>query len=324
MKQEKFLVIRRDNIGDLICTLPLLRAIRQQRPDARLIVLANSYNAPVLNGNPDINAVFSYQKAKHLDVGEGRFSTLWQRLKMTMQLRGEHFDWIVLPGGYQSSSERFAKLIGARNVARLAADDYSPELHEVELACRLLPKIGLDYQTPNAIIYPDDKEVAKIIPLLSKGKRFIAIHISARKISQRWSAENFVQLIQQLNDQDPEISFLLLWAPGNDADPKHPGDDAKAQSIITATRSLPVVPFATKSLEALIAVLSRAETVVCCDGGAMHIAAGLAKPIVCLFGESDAVRWRPWGTRHELLQTSERNVDAISVATVVSAYQRLR
>lgn len=41
----KILIIRRDNIGDLICTTPLFEAIRQHYPDAYLAALVNSYNA---------------------------------------------------------------------------------------------------------------------------------------------------------------------------------------------------------------------------------------------------------------------------------------
>jgi len=34
------LVIRRDNIGDLVCTTPLVRALRHQLPNARIEFLA--------------------------------------------------------------------------------------------------------------------------------------------------------------------------------------------------------------------------------------------------------------------------------------------
>ena len=55
----------------------------------------------------------------------------------------------------------------------------------------------------------------------------------------------------------------------------------------------------------------------------MHLAAALKKPIVCLFGNSDAGRWRPWGVPYELLQPASRNVADISVDQVLAAYDRL-
>ncbi|MBK7766696.1 MAG: hypothetical protein IPI44_11590 [Sulfuritalea sp.] len=59
------------------------------------------------------------------------------------------------------------------------------------------------------------------------------------------------------------------------------------------------------------------------DGGAMHIAAGLRKPIVCLFGNSDATRWRPWHVPHMLLQPLSRDVADICVEEVLAAWRNL-
>ncbi len=51
---RRILVIRRDNIGDLLCTTPLLSALRRRFPEAWIGALVNSYTAPVLAGNPDV------------------------------------------------------------------------------------------------------------------------------------------------------------------------------------------------------------------------------------------------------------------------------
>jgi ADP-heptose:LPS heptosyltransferase len=187
----------------------------------------------------------------------------------------------------------------------------------------LLTKVGLTYQAPNASIYPDPIETGTVNAVLGNRKKWVAIHISARKISQRWPAEQFAGLIQQLATTDPELGFLLLWAPGDEGDPKHPGDNAKAQAIISASKGLPVVPFPTYTLESLIAALSLADSVICCDGGAMHVAAGLGKPIACLFGDSDPARWRPWGVSYQLLQAKTRRVNDIDIAAVLGAWRLL-
>ena len=85
---QQILVIRRDNIGDLVCTTPLLTALRRQYPQAWIGVLANSYNAPVLQGNPDLDAVFCYRKLKHVDGGWGeKWRALVERWQMLWRLR---------------------------------------------------------------------------------------------------------------------------------------------------------------------------------------------------------------------------------------------
>ena len=67
---NRILVIRRDNIGDLVCTTPLLAALRRRFPAAWIGALVNSYNATVLDRNPDLDEVFVYRKLKHLGPGE--------------------------------------------------------------------------------------------------------------------------------------------------------------------------------------------------------------------------------------------------------------
>ena len=76
-------------------------------------------------------------------------------------------------------------------------------------------------------------------------------------------------------------------------------------------------------LEALIAGLSVCERVICSDGGAMHIAAALGKPILCFFGNSGATRWRPWGVPHVLLQPPSLNAADVSVEQAHAGYERL-
>ena len=68
----KILVIRRDNIGDLVCTTPLISALRLRYPRAHIAALVNTYNRQVLEGHPDLDAVYAYAKAKHRLPGAER------------------------------------------------------------------------------------------------------------------------------------------------------------------------------------------------------------------------------------------------------------
>ncbi|MCK7500105.1 MAG: hypothetical protein MZW92_64610 [Comamonadaceae bacterium] len=50
---SRILIVRRDNIGDLVCTTPMIRMLRRHHPDAWIAALVTRYNAEVLAGNPD-------------------------------------------------------------------------------------------------------------------------------------------------------------------------------------------------------------------------------------------------------------------------------
>jgi ADP-heptose:LPS heptosyltransferase len=322
----KILVIRRDNIGDLVCTTPLLRALRSQLPAARIVALATRYSAAVLAGNPDLDYFCSYTKVKHRAPGESVLGIYVQRIRTILSLRRERFDWILLPGGAQASSLRFARLIGGTRLLVRGNEDTVAGLHEVEQSCHLLVRMGLHYETPAPRVVPAPDQLARIDKLIARTfpqrpARLVGLHISARKPSQRWPAESFAQLAQRLAAED--TGLLLLWAPGSADNARHPGDCDKAARVLELTAGLPIVPVPTRHLEYLIAALSICDALICSDGGAMHVAAGLGKPIVCLFGQSTAARWHPWSQGYELLQMPSMEVKDISVDAVARAYATL-
>ncbi len=315
----KFLIIRRDNIGDLLCTTPLATALRQRYPDAWIGVLTNSYAAPALANNPDIDETLVYEKGKHLPSFGARLKALVRRVALIARLRRLRIDVALLPAsGDQRSAERFAAMSGAVRVIR-ANDVPAHGSHEVEMSFRCATALGIDGPPPAmTLVAPPVSTMA----MPAGDGPLIGLHISARKVPQRWPIERFAELAGRLHG-DYGARFLLFWAPGAANDPKHPGDDDKAADLVARTSGLPVVAMPTHELSELIAGLSLCDAVVCSDGGAMHIAAALGKPIVCFFGNSDAARWQPWGVPVELLQPKSRDVTDIAVDDAMAAYRRL-
>lgn len=329
----RILVVRRDNIGDLVCTTPLFTALRRRFPEAWIGALVNSYNAPVLQGNPDLSEIFAYRKLKHRDEGESLLSNLRTRYRLIRALRRQSLDYIVLAGN-AARAMGLARLLRGKSVVGLATAGARPDVaieageakHEVEITFRLAQAFGIGGPPPAPSVFPDEGALGRlrseIAARLPGVKRLLGIHISARKPSQRWPGERFAELAREIVRQG-NVGMLLFWSPGAGSDPRHPGDDEKAQTLALELRNLPLVSVPTPNLDELIAGLSLCDRVICSDGGAMHLAAALAKPTVCLFGRSDAARWRPWGAPHELLQPASRDVRDIGVGDVLDALRRL-
>lgn len=334
----RVLVIRRDNIGDLVCTTPMIAALRQRFPQGRIAVLVNTYNEAVLAGNPDVNAVYAYQKAKHRG-GRSVLSVYADRFRLLMALRREKFDYAILATpGFAPHALRLARLAGARKVLGYTerggghahidmALPYDPgaKTHEVEQVFALLKALGIEGVPPAARVYADPEERRKVEETLPRrGGRMliVGVHISARRSRQQWPAEKFAALIRAIV-QRYSVGVLLLWSPGDADNPMHPGDDDKARAIVESCAGLPLVACSTETLARLIAALSLCDCVVCADGGAMHLAAALDKPILCFFGDSPPDRWRPWKTRHEMLQAASRDVRDLSVEQALAGLERL-
>lgn len=339
MKAPRFLIIRRDNIGDLVCTTPLIAAIRQKHPHAWIGVVANSYNAPVLEGNSDIDAIYAYRKAKHGETSA--LGAAWERVRMVASLRRRALDYaIVATPADRDRGLRIARFVGAKHViafvrpgarapgvdTRVPLSDHETE-HEVELVWRAGRALGLEGAAPPLKVVAADEVVTRVRSAIEECRwtatgPLVALHVSARKPSQRWPAEQFAMLIRRLHEAR-DARFILLWAPGAKANAMHPGDDEKAEQVIAATRDVPVQPWPTLQLRELIGALAACDVAVLADGGASHIAAALGKPLVVFFGQSDPRRWRPWGVQSEILQPVSRNVADITVDEALSAFQRL-
>jgi ADP-heptose:LPS heptosyltransferase len=335
---SSILVVRRDNIGDLVCTTPLLAALRARFPSTWIGVYANSYNAPVLAGHPAIDEVLAYRKAKHYRDASG-FSLLVERMRQIVALRRRRLDWVVLATpADQPRLRRFARLLAPHRIAGFVADsasrhglDYAValdavrDLHEVETVFRLAGAFGIEGAPPPLQLTVDAAErerVAGAVGRLPPGGPIVGVHVSARKPSQRWPAERFVALMRALRERHG-ARFLLFWSPGPADHPQHPGDDDKARAITAGLTGVPVLAWATHALPALVAGLAACDRVVCSDGGAMHVAAALGKPILCFFGKSDATRWRPWGVPFELLQPASRDVADVTVDQALAAFDSL-
>ena len=333
----KLLVVRRDNIGDLVCTTPLLAALRKAKPGAWIGALVNSYNAPVLERNPHVDAVVAYRKLKHLAPGESALGALRERIVSLWRLREEKLDAVLLATpGQATRGLRLARWLAPKAIAgfddgsaaarrldlRVPRGDLERR-HEVEHVMALARLFGAEADTfPRLVLEPDPREVeAARASLASRPGRKVAVHISARRARQRWPAERFVALLGALADQG--ASPVLLWSPGPAGHPQHPGDDEKAAGIAAALGARRVLAWPTPRLANLIGMLAACETVICPDGGAMHLAAALQKPVVALFGDSPVARWRPWGVPHRVLTAPSRDVADLSVEQVLLADEAL-
>lgn len=334
----RILIIRRDNIGDLACTTPAIAALRERYPKGRLVALVNTYNEAVLTGNPNLDAVYAYEKGKHRGA-RSLVSVYADRVRMILALRREKLDYAILATpGFSAHALRHARLVGARHVLGYAAPgkahaqpdialpyDRDRETHEVERVFGLLRALGIQGSPPPMRVFPDPGEVGDLRTAISTpGTQtpVIGVHVSARRPNQQWPVERYAELIKGIATRYA-ARILLLWSPGEADNPMHPGDDAKANEIARLCADTPLFPCATQSLSRLIAALAVCERVVCTDGGAMHLAAALGKPILCFFGDSSAARWRPWKVPHELLQPPTRNLKDLGVGEAFDGFERL-
>src|SRR3990172_10138246 len=191
------LVIRRDNIGDLVCTTPLIHALREHFPKARVCVLVNSYNRPVVENNPDIDTVYAYMKAKHREPGQSALVVYWKRLQLMRELRRQRFDYAIIAGAhFLPRALGLGRAIkpkhlngftepGKRGVERIDTGvpyTLPQPLHEAQDIFRLLAPLGIHGEPPAVRVFPSTAVSAQAQQALrAKGlaaDNVIRVHIS--------------------------------------------------------------------------------------------------------------------------------------------------
>src|SRR6185503_2178278 len=185
----RILLLRRDNIGDLVCTTPLLAALRAQLPRAWLGALVTTYNADVLAGNPALDEIFVYEKLKHRSGS--LLSHLRTRLGQVSRLRQQSLDCVLVPAPAAQALKLARSLKPGQVIA--SPTRFSPQLHEVERVFELAHSLGLSGKPAALQVFVDSKRQAELQRQLGPGD-FVAIHISARRPAQQWPLERYAAL----------------------------------------------------------------------------------------------------------------------------------
>jgi len=304
------LIIRRDNIGDLLCTTPLLRGLKDQLKVSRLDVVTNSYVAPVLKGSHLIDSLYIYNKLKH---GHTSFlKAAFERVRLIFNLRKNHYDYILAFDHRALNLTRYLR----KTKVLTPIQDWANQT-EVERAWELGQRLGL-IGVPGPLALPLYSSSSDI-----KNTQILGIHISARRVRQQYPIAQWIKLIRALHDLDTKLTFHIFWSPGDSKSPMHPGDDDKAEILKEELKDLPVNFMPTPTLESLIKSIQTCGSMIMVDGGAMHIAAALNRPIVALFGDSNPKRWRPWGVPYKILQKNTEHVKDIEPSKIIDAWLNL-
>jgi len=335
---KNILVIRRDNIGDMVCTTPLLEGLKRTFPDAKLTLLVNKIAEDVVQHNPHVDRLFVYKKAKHRATHETALGVYWQRLKIMLALRQTHFDATILANPVPCKySLRLAKLAGARNIIGSALPDAQLERpfrksdfrgnHQVEHTYSYLSALTDDVpDVPPLRLYLSDAECAaanqRVASAFPTPGCVYGVHISSRSPKRRWPLAYYAAFITRLLE-DEQARVLVFWSPQGTLDPHDKGDGTRADELMQLVNSPRVARYPTASVRDVMAGFYCCEQILCSDGGQMHLAAGLHKKQVVFFGDTNASLWHPWSGDYQIMQTASGECCDIPPETVWQAWQRL-
>ena len=335
---KNILVIRRDNIGDMVCTTPLLEGLKRTFPDAKITLLVNKIAQDVVSNNPHVDRLYVYKKAKHRGKNETTLGVYWQRVKIMLALRKTRFDATILANPVPCKySLRLANMAGAHNIIGAALPDVQLDhpfrksdfqgSHQVEHTFSYLSALTDNLpEVPSVNLYLTDAEreaaKARVAQSFTSAGRVYGVHISSRSPKRRWPIASYAAFINKLLE-DEQARVLVFWSPQGTLDPHDKGDEARADELMALVNSPRVARYPTASVREVIAGFDCCEQILCSDGGQMHLAAGLHKKQVVFFGDTNASQWHPWSGEYQIMQTDSGECRDISPETVWQAWQKL-
>ncbi len=291
--EKRILLVRNDNVGDLICTIPSIEALRKKYPNNQIDIVVNSYNYSAIDKNPFVNKIYCYTKPKHkksffdkLKAGLGKLSILLKIIK-------EKYDVvIVFRSDYSKSAELFSNItnakykIGVKNPK--GKDNFNIHIpidnkkHEVEFCFDCLNPLGIKYENEKTRYYIPNE-------LTNKYKEYsnhILFHISSRIKENQYSNENFLKVINGLMD----YNILISAEPVNFADAEYIESNSHAKFIKTS------------SLTDLGGLIKNAKLFITLDGGAMHLGPAVGTKTISISGKTNMDKWYPWGYKEYVIQ----------------------
>lgn len=295
--RPRILVIRRNRMGDMICTLPLLQALRRHHPQAHLTVACDPPGAPIAGACDAVDDVVV------LETGWNRWLTA---IREAARLQG--YDWVIAAkGGFDRRLALLTRLTnGTRRIGfetqpgegaayftdRVAMPPDPHVEHQIETQLRLLGPLGIPIPAfdPGMLRIPlpgEARETAALVfaaPPFARHPDAVLLNLSSNR-TIKFTLDDYAALIRRLL-AETSVSIGLISMPH---------EHAMAQKFAELFPGDRVTVLATPRVIDLAALLECARALVTPEGGAGHLASIAQTPAVVLWSEGPHGKWRPRG-----------------------------
>ncbi len=319
-------------IGDLVLATPILRALREKYPDARITLLGKQHAAELLENSGLVDDVIVFDLPWTASGGTRKYDPrrydLAQWKALADDLRKRHFDLTIdarmdlrsnvvafMSGaprrvgfGFGGGSFLLTDAVNAQPDAHHRVVDWMTLMSALSDSRDTESAESLARRLPPLLKVSDAEREAAAKTLAAHGitdtDTVIAIHAGARDERRRWPMRNFANVARALATRHGAKIVQFLEPGANEPAP------GVADAVLRTT------------LREMMAILDRCDLFLCNDSGPMHIADALDVPVVAIFLTGNPVWHRPFrefqkvvgaGTGHDFLE-APTEADAIQAA----------
>ena len=306
---RSILLIQLGDIGDVVLSLPSIRALRESYPHSNLIVAVREKAKELIEDSPWATGVISINKEK-----AGFIRILNRQWGFFSYLRRFHFDLAIdLRTGSRGAILAFlsgagrrigfyacdGKLWRNRLFTHLAYLEGKPGQHLADYYLNLLLAYNLKAKSiwPEMQIPREKQERAAALfkkEKIPSGRPVITIQPFSLWQYKEWGKDKYIQVVKQIRDEY-DLPVIIAGSP----------EEKDRADEITRMGGKNVFNFAGKtSIGMFAAVLQASGLFIGGDSAGMHIAAAVGTPTVCIFGPSSSVAWGPRGKHHTIVYSN--------------------
>ena len=292
------LVIRGGALGDFLLTLPTLRMLKTELPEAEVEVLGYR---PIVDLALKAGAADRVRSIEHGPLA--RFfvpdATLDRGWCDYFQSFHVIFSFLHDPEGvFRTNLER----TGAKTIYQgtwKVSDDAS-DGHAAEQLARVCERLALWLDDPAPVLRP---------PLPAPERRGLVVHPGSGSPRKNWPLQRWAEAGPFLASLLPKGESLVLVSGE--------AEDEWIDELLEAWKNLPVRHLRHLPLGELADALAGCRAFLGHDSGVSHLAASCGVPCLLLFGPTEPAIWAPRNSNSSVLRAPLGRLEVLRVAEVV-------
>ncbi len=300
---RRILIVKLGAIGDVLRTTPLLSALKRIYPQSHITWVVDKEGQPLLKNNPYIDRLLTFDLASLLPLEVETFDLV---IGLEKEPRGaaivslvtakEKRGFALGPEGNPfplNQASEYAFFLGLSDELKFYQNRKTyPEL--------IFEIAQIDYQKDEYLFFlsPEDAAFAQKFARkagLKKGDRVIGLNTGAGGVfaNKAWTEERYLELIRKLKKQ-PKTKVLLLGGPA---------EIERNRRILRNAGGAVIDAGCKNTLGQFAALIDLCDLVVTGDTTAMHLAIGLKKKVLALFGPTCAQEIELYGRGEKVISS---------------------
>ena len=314
MGDHHILILRLSAVGDVVRTLPAVKALKSHLPFSSITWIVEEPSRTLLESQPEINEVMLFPRrrwSEEMKSIRGMWKTIRELREFILFLRRKHFDVVldfhgILKSGLLSflsgspcriGFDRRSSKEGNFLFSNIKVSLPQRRVSRFKKNYTLLKGMGLEVQSFNPQLYIPEEDrnyVESFFDKLSNPfkRPLIAIHAgtSPKTLYKRWMPDQYARLADRLVGE-LNATVIFTWGPGELTWVKGIQKEMREPSILGPQ---------THSFIQLGELYRHCDLYIGGDTGPMHIASFIGIPVVVIYGPTDPIINKPIGIHQEV------------------------